>query len=142
MQRGGGGELETGGWRREGHRVGFPEGCRNREVTGWERVVVRAAGGEKREGPRAGEDAQVGGGGSRAAGLGGPGRGADGALGRPRIAPRGERADGHRFLVFFFFFLTASVVLAGTGSFQMLSNGLEGQRGRALRAGGHPGEQL
>lgn len=123
--------------------MGFPEGCRNREVTGWERVVVRAAGGEKREGPRAGEDAQVGSGGSRAAGLGGPGRGADGALGWPRIAPRGERADGHRFLVFFFFlFLTASVVLAGTGSFQMLSNGLEGQRGRAPRAGGHPGEQL
>lgn len=126
----------------EGHRVGFPEGCRNREVTGWERVVVRAAGGEKREGPRAGEDAQVGGGGSRAVGWAGRAEGADGALGRPRIAPRGERADGHRFLVFFFFFLTASVVLAGTGSFQMLSNGLEGQRGRAPRAGGHPGEQL
>lgn len=83
--------------------MGFPEGCRNREMTGRERVVVRAAGGEKREGPRAGEDAQVGGGGSGAVGWAGRAEGADGALGRPRIAPRGERADGHRFLVFFFF---------------------------------------
>lgn len=81
-------------------------------------------------------------GGAGRLGWAGRAEGADGALGRPRIAPRGERADGHRFLVFFFFFLTASVVLAGTGSFQMLSNGLEGQRGRAPRAGGHPGEQL
>lgn len=97
--RAGDGRVEN-----EGHRVGFPEGCRNREVTGWERVAIRAAGGEKREGPRAGEDAQVGGGGSGAAGLGGSGRGGRRRAGTASVAPRGERADGHRFLVFFFFF--------------------------------------